>query len=233
MATNLDMLADLKNAIFVDEVLSKTRDGGLPWAKIAADRYTVTICEPPFCLNPYDEGWIWIINVTKLRIGDDYIISLDVLANESAYIRSDSRQDATIDVLFSQIERVMAGQLHQNRGITFISNIPNAPSTAVSDFVMCGGVTVGGNAKVMTICEPSIIPAGVSVAGLTSSFVQTFPSIGGGVTVNGDHDVQSLFEPQIPSAGNKGSGAAVINMIWTQTDAAGAQLGGTATVSVG
>lgn len=172
MPSNLEILSEIKTAIFVEEILSKTRKGGLPWTKDSTSRYSVTICEPALCNNPYEKGESWTYNITKLPLGSEYIYVLDVLASADPYLHADSRQVDTVQSLFQATESVFSRPCRLNRALEFIGKIPTAPETDVSDFVMCGGVEVGGTGRIQVNYYPKTdfeggIAAGTSLVGVT------------------------------------------------------------------
>ena len=214
-----DLMA-IEDAIVVADLLTKTRDRGLPWIKVAPDFYTLTICEPPDCRLPAVPSDSWTFNVAKNQANDgalSYVYYLDALLDDEPYFSIDSRQTNYVEQLFRTIELVSVPvcELRIDNAIDFISGIPTSPSSPVTDFVMCGGVDVGGSALVHVDYWPYIEPAGASVAGNTP-YVLIFvpPIMPYGAEPGGTAEPVTVSFSLVPQGGGTAAGGGVVGAVY-------------------
>lgn len=160
-----DLLA-VENAIFVVDLMSKTRDGGLDWIRVSPNLFSVTLYEET---SPTERDE-WVFYVGRNRANDQYlsyVFYISVTVNSTLDLYTDSRQTSFVAQLFQQIELT---QTHLNdyridRAIDFIACVPTNPSPYVSNITGCGGVTIGGSAVYSVAFSPPVSTGGISVGG--------------------------------------------------------------------
>lgn len=166
--TDRDILLSVKSIAFTDELIAKTRDGGLPWTLIGPNLYTVTICQPPRCQIPATPSSGWTYYVTRNNTSDGtYSYYLEVLLDGLSFMTISSRQVDQVETLFGQIQIFQTSLCKRKvrRAIKFMSNIPTSPQTEESDFVMCGGVAAEGESVIQAIYTPAKNTGGVAALG--------------------------------------------------------------------
>jgi hypothetical protein len=148
-ATNINILINLKNQIFVDEVLTKTKNGGLQWIALDSSTYQVSLCDPPICQVPAPtNNWTLVITKNLSNVSPDaYNYYLEVLLNSFPYLSISSVDVSQVANIYSQIELVQASNNPNLKNvINFLSRIPTDPSTSVSTFYGSGGIKLSGSA---------------------------------------------------------------------------------------
>jgi hypothetical protein len=160
---NIVNLTAIENAAFVADLLSKTKKSGLAWQRVAPNLFTVQIYD--HCTNSNWTFYVGKNNANNTALS--YVYYIEVLLNSTLNLYTDSRQTSFVAQLFHTIELVMASPngLRIDRAIDFISKVPSNPSSDVTYFKSCGGINVGGDAKIMAIYNPQNIMAGVSCGG--------------------------------------------------------------------
>lgn len=162
-----DLLA-VENAIFVADLISKTRDNGLSWRRLEPYLFTTTMQQE--CLSQIEPTSTWIFYVGKNRANDSnlsYVYYVEVMLNSILDLYTDSRQTSYVEQLYQAIElsQVPQNTWGINQAIDFISNIPTNPTSSLFNTVMCGGAIVGGAAAYSVYNNVQLIVSGVNVGG--------------------------------------------------------------------
>jgi hypothetical protein len=166
---NLINLYAVENAIFVVDLISKTRDAGLTWKRLAPYLFTITLDEP--CFGSSAPPNIWSFYVGRNQANDtalSYVFYIEVLLNSVLNLYTDSRQTNYVEQLYQAIElaQVPQNSWRINQAIDFMSSVPTNPFAATISFTACGGVFVDGFGVVMAIYNPVIVPSGVTSGGI-------------------------------------------------------------------
>lgn len=168
--SELSTINIIENAIFVADILSKTRNGGLPWVYLSPNLYMINLCEPPECLLPKTPTNSWTLYVGKNQANDEslsYVYYLDVVLDAQPFLSMDSRSIGYVQQLFQMVE-VSNAQPHDfrtDRVLQFLGEIPTSPRSDSYHVVMCGGISVTGGSVVKTNTHPTNSPASIKVDG--------------------------------------------------------------------
>lgn len=179
-----DVLIQVKLMAFVDELISKTKDGGLPWIMAGPNVITVTICEPSRCQFPANptSGWTYILTKNNSTDGS-YRYYLEVLIDGLPYLSVSSFEIDQVETLFSQAQIFIAtrgnfGNRKVRRAIKFVSNLSTSPTSAISNFVMCGGVAIDGAALNTVAFTQALVASGAKANGSAIQIVVNQPVAG-------------------------------------------------------
>jgi hypothetical protein len=206
------VLLNLKDNVLVNELIGKTRDGGLPWKINSNGHFQVDLCQTSHCIEPLEPTNSWSFHVVRnMDASSNYIYHLEIQYQNLPFISLNSRDIDFVETLYHQIEETQTPLCERKirRAIRFMSKIPTSPRSDTFDHIMCGGVEVGGTAFVTLVQYiPPTQLAQVSVTGYSTNQFIIFPPTGGGVSVGGSAEYKVWFK----DAGVTVSGDSPINV---------------------